>query len=195
MNSTSQSSSGDDLSMLSLSNLSTLDRTTSSSDDSTLDSTSSSETLSSDADAHENKNIEGSRENERDEGEEYLDENNEEPYSEPLYAGAKMTVIESYMMVMRYSLCHSLTKQALSELLYLLDVHLPESSMVSLYKLRKFFLQLYEDITFQKHHCCSICHSPLATADSSCRHGCNGTYIEFLSIHIEPQLRRRFQGM
>lgn len=58
-------------------------------------------------------------------------------YNGPLYTGAKLTVIESYMKIMKYALRHSLTKQALSDLLILVDDHLPTSSLVSQYRLKK----------------------------------------------------------
>ena len=116
-------------------------------------------------------------------------------YDGPLYTGAKLTVIESYVKIMKYALRHSLTKQALGDLLTLVDDHLPTCSIVSLYRLRKLFLQLYEDISFTRHYCCVICHSPLESPSSSCRHRCGAdSTIEFLQIDIQPQLRRRFQG-
>lgn len=63
----------------------------------------------------------------------------------PLYSGSKLSTFESYLLIMRYGLRHGLTKQALSDLLNLVGMHLPNDSMVSLYKLKKFFVQLYED--------------------------------------------------
>ena len=125
-----------------------------------------------------------------------LDEQEDEcDVDKPLYPGGRLTVLESYMSITKYSLRHSLTKQALSDLLDLLDCHLPTTRMVSLHKFRKYFLELYEDITFSTHYCCTVCQSPLENASSTCRNGCDKIgSIEFLSIHIEPQLRRRFRG-
>ena len=123
------------------------------------------------------------------------DEEPANPLDEPLYSGAKLSVIDSYMKIMKYSLRHSLTKQALGDLLSLLDEHLPVSSMISVHRLRKLFLQLYEDMSFITHHCCSNCHSPLENSTSLCRHGCTSSPIEFLQILVEPQLQRKFQGM
>lgn len=120
---------------------------------------------------------------------------NDASFNRPLYVGAKLSVFESYFSVMSYSLRHSLTKQAVSDLVSLIDMHLPSSSMVSLYKLRKFFLNLYEDITFEAHYCCSVCHSPLEDATNRCPHSCAKGSIEFLSISIDAQLRRKFAGV
>ena len=113
----------------------------------------------------------------------------------PLYDGAKLSTFDSYLLVMNYALRHSLTKQAVGDLLDLVDMHLPASSMVSLYKLRKFFLNLFEDISFKRRHCCSICHSLLTGCDEPCPNRCCGTAMEFLTVSVEAQLKRKFQGM
>lgn len=49
----------------------------------------------------------------------------EEVFNKPLYHGSNITLLESYMMIMKYSLRHSLTKQALGDLLALdLSMHI-----------------------------------------------------------------------
>ena len=114
----------------------------------------------------------------------------------PLCDGTKPSMFESYMyfLVMNYALRHSLMKQAMGDLLNLVDMHLPASSMVSLYKLRKFFLNLFENITFKRRHCCSICHSLLTGCDEPCPNQCCGTAMEFLTVSMEAQLKGKFQG-
>ena len=136
------------------------------------------------------------------------------PDEQYLYESSKLTVFQSYLLIMKYALRHGLTKQALSDLLNLVGMHLPESSMISLYRymsyihycprgllwffihrLRKFFLNLYEDISFTKHCCCSVCHRPIgADSDGRCKNGCDGTSLSFLTIAIEAQLRRKIEG-
>lgn len=118
----------------------------------------------------------------------------EEVFNKPLYHGSNITLLESYMMIMKYSLRHSLTKQALGDLLALVDAHLPVKSMVSLYKLKNFFFQLYDDISFTSHYCCSGCQSTVKDASSKCSNGCGKEAIEFLAVSVEPQLKRRFAG-
>lgn len=118
----------------------------------------------------------------------------EEVFSKPLYYGSNITLLESYMMIMKYSLRHSLTKQALGDLLALVDAHLPVKSMVSLYKLKNFFFQLYDDISFTTHYCCSGCQVKLKDASSSCKNGCGKDAIEFLAVSVLPQLKRKFAG-
>ena len=85
----------------------------------------------------------------------------DDKFLKPLYDGAKLSVFESYSLLLQHSLRRSLTKRAFSDLLQLVGQHLPTGSMASLYKVKKFFLDLYGDITFKLCHCCSCCHSLL----------------------------------
>ena len=73
----------------------------------------------------------------------------------PLYPGSSMTYFESHLQVFHYALRHRLTKTAFSDLLNLIDAHLPPSNCMASYKLKKHFLQLYKDIKYQTHFCCS----------------------------------------
>ncbi len=115
----------------------------------------------------------------------------------PSNEGSKLSTLDSYLEIMKFSLRHSLTKQAVSDLLSLVGLHLPHTSMPSFYKFKKFFLDLYEDISFSTHYCCALCHSTLENANAVCSNGCTGmgTPIEFLTVCVEAQLKRRFQGM
>ena len=65
---------------------------------------------------------------------------------------------------------------------------------LNLYRLKKFFLNLYEDISLSKHHCCSVCHFPVIDAEGMCGNGCSGSAVEFLTISLEAQLRRKLEG-
>ena len=112
---------------------------------------------------------------------------------QPLYDGASFSVFESYLMILKYSLCHRLTKQATSDLLGLIGSLLPQS-LVSLHKFKKFFLDVYKDIAFQTQYCCSHCHCPLKEANSNCPNSCDGSAVEFLSISVDAQLKRKLEG-
>ncbi len=128
----------------------------------------------------------------------YLDDDVDPSLKQPLYDGANLSFYESYLMIMQYSLRHALTKQAVSDLLNLVGLHLPAASTVSLYKLNKFFLDLYEDISFTTHFCCSSCHSLLEATDSTGPNGCvgpPGPAQECLTISLEAQLKRKLKGM
>ena len=124
----------------------------------------------------------------------FAEMNVDKSFLEPLYVGANLTVFESYSLLLQYSLRHGLTKQAFSDLLQLVGTHIPTGSMASLYKVKKFFLELYGDVTFQLHHCCAVCHSYLESESATCPQNCDGSTIEFLSIPISSQLKRRMEG-
>ena len=117
-------------------------------------------------------------------------------FGQPLYPGLHLTFYESHLSVFQFALRHRLTKLAFSDLLNLIDNHLPTTnSMVSLYKLKKHFLHLYRDITYTPHFCCSSCHAALSTLESPCPNNCEDEAMEFLSISVAPQLKRRLEGM
>ena len=119
----------------------------------------------------------------------------DESFLQPLYDGAKLTVFESYTLILQYSLRHGLTKKAFGELLILIGKHIPMQSMSSLYKVRKFFLELYSDITFKQCYYCSICRSLLEGPRTSCPQLCDIPSMEFLSIQLASQLKRRLEGI
>ena len=109
-------------------------------------------------------------------------------FDQPLYPGATLTYFESHLQVFQYALRHRLTKLAFGDLLNLIDNHLPPTnSMVSLYKLKKHFLHLYQDITYTTHFCCSSCHACLPTLETPCPNDCEDEAMEFLSISVIPQ--------
>ena len=51
-----------------------------------------------------------------------------------LFEGSKVTAFQSYLMIMKYTLRHRLTKLALSDLLDLVGIHLPDATMLSSYR-------------------------------------------------------------
>ena len=63
-------------------------------------------------------------------------------FSEPLYTNAKLTVLDSYLLLYQFFLRHSLSNKVFSELISLVSVHLPEMTSQkaarSLYQLRIF---------------------------------------------------------
>ena len=119
----------------------------------------------------------------------------DEKLHEPLYPGSNMSSFQSYQQIFHYGIRHRLTKVAFSELLELVANHLPTKSMLSLYKLRKFFMTLYSEVGFKTHYCCSSCHSPLLSVESTCVNRCETDALEFMSIDVGPQLKRRLEGM
>ena len=120
----------------------------------------------------------------------------DDSFNRPLYENAKLTVFESYLSLLQYSLRHGLTKQASSDLLNLVGKHLPTESMISLHMLKKFFQDKYGDLSaFKSHYCCSSCHSPLSDKKATCPTGCNMPAVtQFLSVPLEVQLVRKLEG-
>ena len=53
-------------------------------------------------------------------------------FRKPLYEGSSLSTWDSYLYIMNYVLRHSLSKKAVSDLLRLIALHLPSSSMTSL---------------------------------------------------------------
>ena len=74
----------------------------------------------------------------------------EDRLSQLFYEGADVTIYNRYLLIMQHSLRHCLTKQATSDLLKLVGMLLPTKSMVSHYNLQKYFLDLYDELTFTK---------------------------------------------
>lgn len=64
----------------------------------------------------------------------------------PLYDGADVSVLDSYLLTYQFILKHGLSKVALDELIRLLITHLPRSSkaVTSLHTLEKYFSQSLE---------------------------------------------------
>lgn len=119
----------------------------------------------------------------------------EDGYHLPIYDGARITYYESYMQLLQYSLCHRLTKAAFSDLLNVMENHLPTAPTLSLYKLKKYFLHLYHDIELTTQYCCATCQSPLPAQDSECTNSCKQAALEFISVSITKQLVRRLEGL
>ena len=121
----------------------------------------------------------------------------DETLYQPLYEGANLSVLDSYLQLMQFSLRHSLTKQAFDDLLNVISLHLPTNPNMSAYRLKKFFLTQYHDISFTKHHCCSSCNTNLDgnTTGACSKPGCKGSAIELLSISIAAQLKGKLEGI
>ena len=61
----------------------------------------------------------------------------------PLYKESDLTILDSLLLLLQYSVRHSLTKKAFSELLVLTEAHLPEKNIGSSYKVNKYFTELF----------------------------------------------------
>lgn len=117
-----------------------------------------------------------------------------DPLHQPLYDGADLTLWETYMLLMQHSVWHSLTRRAFGDLLKLVGMLLTSKSKVSYYKLQKYFLDLYGNVGFTKRYCCARCHSSLTTKEATCPSEYKSTPTEFLTMSVESQLTRNFEG-
>ena len=117
----------------------------------------------------------------------------------PLYECADLSVLDSYLLLYQYNLRHCITKQAFTELIGLVDAHLPRNakSAPSLYKLKKYFEAHFNDIECQTYNYCEKCHRLLDTEleTAGCSNGCGGNSVKkFLYIPIENQLKKKLEG-
>ena len=117
----------------------------------------------------------------------------------PLYEGADLTILDSYLMLYQFALRHCITDTAFSELISLVDTHVPKDakSATSLYKLRKFFESNFNDLGSQLYTYCIKCHR-LLEGDPDltvCPSGCGGSQVnKFLYVPIQPQLKKKLEG-
>ena len=117
----------------------------------------------------------------------------------PLYEGADLTILDSYLLLYQFSLRHCITQTAFSELISLVDTHVPKDakSVTSLYKLRKFFETNFNDLGSQLYNYCAKCHRLLEgdLEPTVCPNGCGGDQVnKFLYVPIRPQLKKKLEG-
>ena len=152
-----------------------------SSEDSTDTSTVSSETIS-DVISEPDETFSDRESSERTmDGSEKASEMSVNPsFLQPLFEGSEVSVLESYLMLLQYSLRHSLTKKPFSELLDLVIAHLPNTSKcaTSIYKLKQFFIEMFSNVTGMPHKFCAKCHQLLDNVES-CTNGCSALINEF----------------
>ncbi len=118
----------------------------------------------------------------------------------PLYEGAELSILDSHLLLYQYALRHCLTKQAFMELISLVDTHVPKDSKAasSLYKLRKFFEEHFNNTKCQVYEYCAKCHRLLdseMTGGAGCSSGCGGSTVnQFIYIPMEAQLKKKIEG-
>ena len=114
----------------------------------------------------------------------------------PLYPDSQDTILDSYILLYEYALRHSLTKEAFKELLQLITIHMPlnAKSAKSAYLLQGFFEEHFNDTKGECFYNCSKCHRSIDEG-ALCPSGCNTTISKFLYVPVEPQLKRRLEGV
>ena len=113
-----------------------------------------------------------------------------------LYDGSDLTVLESYLVLYQFALRHGISKQALTDLVSLVNIHLPQSakSAPSFYKLKQFFEHHFGDMEAHVHYYCTQCHRLVDSDKSLCPNNCGSGVSQFVYLPIEPQLRRKLEG-
>jgi len=115
----------------------------------------------------------------------------------PLFDSSNLTTFDSRLMLLQYSLKHSLTKVAFEDLLKLVNSHLPKGTDVcsSVYKLKQFFSSLNPLVIAEKFYYCEKCYR-LTDAGSLCDGlDCTGSDIgNFSYIPIAAQFENKLKG-
>ena len=117
--------------------------------------------------------------------------------SDSLYDGASITTFESHLLSFQYAIRHSLTNVAFTELLELIDAHLPTSKApTSVYRLKKIFLGIFPQVKSASHKYCADCHHLLSDEEVCSTINCRQSRVDkFITIPLEAQLRQVIQGM
>ena len=86
----------------------------------------------------------------------------------PLYTGSEITIAQAIVLILSFSLRHSLTASAVEDLLKLLNVFLPSSNILpeSLHLFRKIFHDPSESLNV--HLFCNICQTYLPKNNMHC---------------------------
>jgi len=121
----------------------------------------------------------------------------DDKYFEPLYEGATISIFDSYLFQLQFALRHSLTQKAFKELLELVSLHLPRPNKapLSVYQLKKFFLNIFSCAKFTPHRYCSSCQHLLSSQEAVCPNSCLHSRVEeFILLDLESQLKEKLSG-
>ena len=120
-----------------------------------------------------------------------------------LFPGSSLTVNTSNMLLRSFMCCHHLTQRAKSDLLQLLQIHLPEESLVSpsLYMFEKNCSKNCPDCSPEvtEHYYCSGCNAsltgpngPRCSQEYCSSHG-EVKHAFFLTVSVADQLKLLFK--
>ncbi|KAK3919910.1 Halomucin [Frankliniella fusca] len=108
-----------------------------------------------------------------------------------LYPNARLSVLESVMLVLSLALRFSLTGECITHLLETIELHCPTPNqcITTLYRFKTFFKEIGRE-TLVLHYFCESCYSELAGKDSVCAN-CEITEVAFfIEIPLVRQLQR-----
>lgn len=115
-----------------------------------------------------------------------MDGDEEDP---PLYEGAPITKWESLLSVLNFQYRHKSEGTLLSNLLKLIDLHIPDPNVFS--KTNYKFYKNFEDlnISLKRHYYCFHCLAPLDNSKAACNCQENPKSSYFICIPLQDQLQ------
>ena len=116
-----------------------------------------------------------------------------------LYEGAPITVSASYLMLFFFAKKFNLTIEGFQGLLDLVKCHCPKVNKCasSVYKLKKYFNDMFGEETHQVLRYCSVCCNIIREGTICSMDGCKGRGVkpvEFYCGDLTPQLKKRMEG-
>ena len=115
----------------------------------------------------------------------------------PLYDGASIRVVDSYLLLFQFSLRHSLSGVGFEDLIKLVSVHLPSTSNctgLSTDTLEKYFAEQL-NIKPQLKLYCDHCLRLLTFEDGGkCPNDCDHGIKQFIYVPVANQLKSKFEG-
>lgn len=131
--------------------------------------------------------------------EECYDRINKQKKNCHLYDGSAHTLTTSYVSIMLFVMKHSLTKEAFSDLLLLIQTHMPKTCKftTSVYQLKEF---LKDSVGYEepiKHYNCETCGVKLTKGQKCIKPSCRSVKSKSLVFHdlrLEKQLVELFKG-
>ena len=116
-----------------------------------------------------------------------------------LFEGSSLNTLTSNVLILKYSMKHKLTNDALADLLKLLKLHLPTPNHCaeSVYCLRKSLDQFVTGYVHITHYFCSSCTTEVEVNCALCPNSdceaalvSNDSWSSFIEIPIEQQLKK-----
>ena len=116
-----------------------------------------------------------------------------------LFEGSLLNTLSSNVLILKYSMKHKLTNDALADLLKLLKLHLPTPNrcIESVYRLRKSINQFVTGYVHTTHYFCSSCSTEIEVncvlcPNSDCEAALvsNDSRSSFIEVPIEQQLKK-----
>ena len=111
---------------------------------------------------------------------------------DPVYDGAPISTIASWVVIRDFSVSNSLTDTATQQLLDLIQAHLPQQNHCprTVYKLKN---HCRKSVSQDQRFC--TCKREIPSGSSSCsRRGCKGDVCNFSVLPLDKQLQRIFSG-